>query len=171
MQVVKNILMGLLVFWLALIIFMPKQELYFAVERELAKQDVEINEEKIESGLFSLTLSGVKVYVKGIEIASIEEVDIFTLLVYNTVEIKNILFDDSLKSFVPQKIEKSLFVNSLLSPFKVFITTMGSFGLAEGEADMKERTVRIDLLDAKDIKTIQSLLKKDEKGWYYESAF
>jgi len=171
MQVVKNTLIGILFFWFAIVAFMPKQELYYALEEKLAEQDIEINETRIEEGLFSLTISGAKVYVKGIEVASIEKIDLFTLLVYSSVDIENILFDDSLKSFVPQKIEKSLFLHSILSPFKVFITTMGSFGLAEGEADMNSRSVRIDLLDPKNIKPIQGLLKKDEKGWYYETSF
>ena len=171
MQVVKSTLIALFVFWFAIIVFMPKQELYYALEEKLAEQDIEINETQIDEGLFSLTISGAKVYVKGIEVASIEKIDLFTLLVYNSIDIESMLFDDSLKSFVPQKIEKSLFLHSILSPFKVFITTMGSFGLAEGEADMNNHSVRIDLLDAQEIKPIQALLKKDDKGWYYETSF
>jgi len=171
MQVVKNSLITVLLFWFAVIIFMPKQELYFALEEKLSKQGIEINETHIDEGLFSLKISGAKIYVKGIEVASIEKIEIFTLLVYSSVDIEKMLFDDSLKSFVPQEIEKSFFHYSILSPFKVFITTMGSFGLAEGTGDLKTHTVRIDLLDAKDIKASQSLLKKDEKGWYYETSF
>ena len=171
MQVVKNILIGFLVFWFAVIVFMPKQELYYALEKRLAEQGIEINESRIDEGLFSLTLSDIHIYVKGIEVASIEKIDLFTLLVYSSVTIENMIFDDTLRSFVPQKIEKSLFVHSVLSPFKVSISTVGSFGVAEGRVDLKTRSVRIDLLDPKEIKPIRSLLKKDDKGWYYESSF
>lgn len=171
MQVVKHTVIGVLVFWLAAVIFMPKQELYFALEEKLAEQGIEINESTISEGLFSLSISGAKVYVKGIEVASIEKIDFFTLLVYSSLEIDQVGFDDSLSAFVPQTIEKSLFLHSVLSPFKVFITTMGSFGLAEGEADLKARKVRIELLDAKEIAPIKGILKKDDKGWYYETSF
>ena len=171
MQVVKNILIALLVFWFALLLFMPKEELYYAVEKTLNQEGIEINEKEISTGLFSLTLKDVTVYVKGINIATVEEIDIFTLFVYSNVNVRNLIFDDSLSAFVPQNIEKSILMHSLLSPFEVFITTMGSFGLAEGIADLKTRKVRLDILDEKKMKSIRSQLKKDEKGLYYETSF
>jgi predicted ribosome-associated RNA-binding protein Tma20 len=69
---VKKILVSLLLVWGALILFMPKEEIYFSLERELAKQGVEINEAHIDEGLFTLKLEGVTVYVKGIEVATLK---------------------------------------------------------------------------------------------------
>ena len=62
-------------------------------------------------------------------------------------------------------------MHSVLSPLEVFVTSMGSFGLAEGVVTLDKRSVRIDMIDVKDIKVFQSQLKKDEKGWYYETSF
>lgn len=171
MQMVKNILLSFFVVWLAVIVFMPKKQLYYTLEHELQKQGLVINEQSIEEGMFSLTIKEANIYVKGINVASIDEISLFTLLFYNSVNIKNVLFDDSLKDFVPQQIEKSAITNSIISPFKAHITSLGIFGLAEGIVDFKSRTLRIDIVDEKDTKSIKSQLKKDEKGLYYETSF
>ena len=171
MQVVKNIFISLFLVWFAFLLFMPKQELYYALEAELLKQGVEINEKQIEEGIFSLSVKEADIYVKGIHIASVDEMQFFTLLFYSSLNIEVLKMDDSLKSFVPLEISKTVLMHSVLSPFEAFVTTMGSFGLAEGIVNLKKRTLRIDLIDVKEIKTFRSELKKDEKGWYYETSF
>lgn len=171
MQVVKNIFISLFVIWLATLMFMPKKQLYYTLEHELLKQGIVINEESIDEGIFTLTIEGASVYVKGINVAAVDEISIFTLLFYSSVKVENIIFDDTLKNFVPPKIEKTVVMNSILSPFKAFITSLGSFGLAEGIANLNTRTIRIDMVDVKNIKTIRKQFKKDEKGLYYETSF
>jgi hypothetical protein len=150
---------------------MPKKQLYYTFENELLKQDIVINEESIEEGIFTLTLKNSNIYVKGINIASVDEISIFTLIFYNSLKVQNIIFDDSLKNFVPSNVEKTVLMNSLFSPLKVFITSIGTFGLAEGIANLSAGNLRIDMVDVKDIKSIKAQLKKDEKGLYYETSF
>jgi len=171
MQVVKNIFISLFVVWFAFLLFMPKQELYYALENELLAQGIEINEEEINPGIFSLQVKNITVYVKGIQVAKIEELNFFTLLFYSAVNVEVLKIDDSLKAFVPLDISKTVLMHSLLSPYQAFVTTMGSFGLAEGVIDIDKRSLRMDLINAEDIKTFKSQLKKDEKGWYYETSF
>ncbi len=171
MQVVKNIFISFFVIWFAFLLFMPKQELYYTLESELLKQGIEINEKQIEEGIFSLTVKEANIYVKGIHIATIKEMHFFTLLFYSSFNIEALKIDDSLKSFVPLEINKSVVMHSILSPFEAFVTSMGSFGLAEGIVDLKSRSLRMDLIDTEDIKMFESQLKKDEKGWYYETSF
>ena len=172
MQMVKNIFITFIVFWFALLLFMPKQELYFTLEKELVKQDIEINEKNIEEGLFSLNLIKPVIYVKGIKIASIEKINIFTLIFSTKMNVKSLILDDSLKSFAPEKIDVANISYSLFSPFKVNIEAKGSFGLIDGRIDLKGRNLRLDFTETtKEIEKIKSNLKKDEKGWYYETSF
>ena len=172
MQMVKNIFISFFVIWFALLVFMPKQELYFTLEKELAKQDIEINEESIEEGMFSLNLIKPVIYVKGIKIATIEKINIFTLIFTSNINIKLLSLDDSLKSFAPQKIDVANISYSLLSPFKVTMEAEGSFGRLEGNANLNERDLRIDFAETtKELDSIRSNLKKDEKGLYYETSF
>ena len=172
MQMVKNIFITFIVFWFALLVFMPKQELYFTLEKELAKKDIEINEQNIEEGVFSLNLINPEIYVKGIKVASIEKINIFTLLFTTNINVKSLVLDDSLKSFAPKKTDVANISYSLLSPLKVTIEAEGNFGLLEGNANLNEKKLRIDFFETtKEIDSIRSNLKKDEKGLYYETSF
>ena len=172
MQMVKNIFMTFIVFWFALLVFMPKQELYFTLEKELAKQDIEINEQNIEEGIFSLNLINPEIYVKGIKIATVEKINIFTLIFTTNINLRSLILDDSLKSFAPQKTDIANISYSLFSPFKVTIEAEGNFGLLEGNANLNEKDLRIDFSETtKELDSIRSNLKKDEKGLYYETSF
>jgi len=172
MQMVKNIFIGFFVIWFALLVFMPKQELYFTLEKELAKQDIEINEESIEESVFSLNLIKPVIYVKGIKIATIEKINIFTLLLYTNINLKSLLLDESLKSFAPEKIDVANIAYSIFTPFRVNIEAEGSFGVLEGNANLNERDLRLDFFETtKELDSIRSNLKKDEKGLYYETSF
>ena len=172
MQMVKNIFIAFIVFWFALLVFMPKQELYFTLEKELLKQNIEINEQSIDEGLFSLNLIKAEIYVKGIKIATVEKINIFTLIFTTNINLKALILDDSLKSFAPKKTDVANISHSLFSPFKVSIEAEGDFGLLQGSANLNERKPRIDFTETtKELDSIRSNLKKDEKGLYYETSF
>jgi uncharacterized membrane protein len=172
MQMVKNIFLIFLVVWFALLVFMPKEELYFTLEKELAKQDIEINEKKIEEGAFSLNLIEATIYVKGIKVATVQKVNVFTLLFYTNINLTSLLLDESLSSFAPKKIDVANVSYSIVNPFYVNIEAEGSFGLLKGIVNLNERNLRIDFMETtKDINSIKSNLKKDEKGLYFETSF
>jgi len=172
MQMVKNIFMTVIIFWFALLVFMPKQELYFTLEKELLKQDIEINEQNIEEGLFSLNLINPEIYVKGIKIARVEKINIFTLIFTTNINLKSLILDDPLNSFAPKKTDIANISYSLFSPFSVNLEAQGNFGLLEGNANLNERKLRIDFSETtKELDSIRSNLKKDEKGLYYETSF
>jgi len=168
---VKKIFIAIFIVWFALLVFMPKQEIYYKLEKELAKKEIKINEKNIEEGLFSLTLKQASVYVKGIKIATIEEVTLFTLLFYTKVELDALLLDDALKAMAPQQTDKAILSHAILSPFEASVHAEGSFGIIEGSVDLKERKLHINFTETKEIEMIKPQLKKDQKGWYYETSF
>ena len=106
MQMVKKIAIVLFVLWFAILLFMPKQELYYKLEKELAQNDIKINENYIEEGLFSLTLQEATLYFKGINLGKVKKIRFFSLLFYTKVELQDLLLDDSLKSMIPTKIDE-----------------------------------------------------------------
>lgn len=171
MQMVKKSLIALMIAWLAIFVFMPKQELYYKLEEELAKHEIKLNEEKMNEGLFSLSLNQVTVYFKGINVATIEEVNLFTLLFYSGVEVQSLTVDDSLKTMIPQEIERADIRHSVLSPLEILVDASGSFGAIAGNVDLNERKVHLDFNESKNIEMLKPQLKKDEKGWYYEASF
>jgi len=171
MQMVKKILIMIGVAWLALLVLMPKQEIYYKLEKLLEKQSIVINEKQKDERLFSLTLHKVDVYAKGIKLASIEKVDFFTFFFYSSVVCDGIILDDSLKTMLPTQIRIAKARHAIWKPLKIDLKTEGSFGEAEGFADLKNRNMRLDFNESKGIEMLKSSLQKDEKGWYYETSF
>ena len=160
-----------MIIWLGLVILMPKQELYYKLEEALLTQEIALNEEKIEEGFFGIILKNVSVYAKGIHVASIEEVNLFTLLFYSRAEITMLRVDDSLKTIVPQEIQKAVLRHSVLAPFSLSVEAIGSFGVMTGDIDLNERKVHLDFNESKNIQMLKPQLKKGEKGWIYETSF
>lgn len=61
---------------LSLLVFLPKQSLYFLAEHELKKYDVVISDEKFIPNLFGFKLEDAELHVKGVNIAKLNSVDI-----------------------------------------------------------------------------------------------
>lgn len=171
MQMVKKILLPLLVGYLAFMIFMPKTELYYMLEKELAKSEITLNEKSIDEGWFSLNVKDITLYAKGVQVATIEELNYFTLFFYNTAELLMLEVDDLLKSKVPAKTTELVLTQHLFSPLTVAIDANGTFGVIEGELQLGDNVVRLNFVEEKEISMILPLLKKDEKGRYYEKSF
>lgn len=171
MQMVKKSFIAFMVAWFAILVLMPKQEFYYKLEEELAKHEIKLNEGKINEGFFSLNLEQVTVYFKGINVATIEEVNLCTLLFYSSIELQSLHVDDSLKRMVPQETQKAVIMHSILSPLDLSVDASGSFGGMTGTIDLSERTVRLDFNESKNIEMLKPQLKKDEKGWVYETSF
>jgi hypothetical protein len=79
--------------------------------------------------------------------------------------------DDSLKTMVPEETKKALLSHSILSPLNILVDASGSFGSMAGKIDLGERKVRLDFNESKNIEMLKPQLKKDEKGWFYETSF
>jgi len=171
MQMVKKSVFALLVAWFAILVLMPKQEFYYKLEEALAKQEIELNEEKIDEGFFSLDLHKVTVYFKGIPVATIEEMDLCTLLFYSSLKLQGLHMDDSLKRMVPQETQKAVLSHNFLAPLKISVNAQGSFGEMTGTIDLNARQVHLDFNESTNIEMLKPQLKKAEKGWIYETSF
>jgi len=171
MQMVKKSFIAFMVIWIAILVLMPKQAFYYKLEEELAKHEIKLNEQKSNEGFFSLNLKQVTVYFKGIPVATIEEVNFFTLLFYSRIELQSLHVDDSLKTMVPQETQKAVLAHSVLSPLEVLVDASGSFGSMTGNIDLSEQKVRLDFNESKNIEMLKPQLKKDKNGWFYETSF
>lgn len=171
MQMVKKGVILLVVTWLAIIILMPKQEIYYKLEEILDGYEIRLNEEKKSEGFFSLNLKGVTVYVKGINVATIDEVNLFSLLFYSSVELRSLLVDESLSAIIPRETTSAILRHSILSPLDISVAASGSFGALTGNIDLNERTVHLDFNESKTLQMLKPTLKKSDKGWVYETSF
>ena len=167
MQMVKKIFFIFLLLWFALILFMPKQELYFALERIIAEQGIKINEKTIEEGTFGLQLKGITVYAKGIKVATAEQVSLVTLLFYNRIDIENLHTDKGLKSIVSLSLDHIVLSYSIVDPMHVYFSANGSTGEYKGSISLREHKAYFEQIEEKGQGTLKSFLKKDKQGWYY----
>ena len=171
MQMVKKTVAVLLLIWFVVILFMPKEELYFTLEQELVKHDIELNEEIRNEGIFSLSLENVTVYVKGIPLATIKELELFTFIFYSSAHFDTLMIDESLKTMTPTEIESLLICQTIWSPLDLTVKAEGPFGEARGSIDLDKRILRMDFNDTKALGMLQSKLKQGKEGWYYETSF
>jgi hypothetical protein len=159
------------VIWFALLVFMPKQSLYYKLEQELAKNAIKINEKSIDEGIFSFTLHQADVYAKGIKLASVEKVHFFTLLFYSELTLEKLTVDDSLKNMAPTHTKEATTTYALWDPLHISIEAKGSFGGLHGAVALADKTLRLDFNESKGIEMLKPKLKQDKKGWYYETSF
>jgi len=171
MQMVKKTIVIIFVAWFAILLLMPKEEMYYKMEKFLATQDIKLNEKSIEEGLFSLEVKDITVYVKGIALAHIDEIDFFTLLIYNVFNVNKVIVDEVLQSKLPAKTEKVSFKYTVFSPSSVSIDANGTFGSAEGILTLDEKKLHLDFIETQEIEILKPFLEKNEKGWFYEKSF
>lgn len=154
----------ILSFFIGLIIFMPKENLFFTLQKELKKENIFINT-KTSSNLIDLKLDNSKIFVNKINIANIESIKITPLLFFNKIDLKNIKID-----FNHLNIDNLNLTYSVLTPFNVDIKGSSNFATIKGFIDLKNRNMKIYLLNLTN-KTIKSFLKKDKKGYFYAQKF
>jgi len=171
MQMVKKVLLSILLIWIALLVLMPKTELYYLLEKKLAQQDIRLNEEKMSEGLFSLHIDGLTVYVKGVKVAQIKEADILTLLIYNRIRLKDITLDPLLKEKVPQHIDEVYLVHWIFNPTLVKIKAQGEWGEIDGGLSLSQRKLKLQMQDTNQTLPWQQSFAKDAKGLHYEISF
>ncbi len=168
---VKKVLMILFIAWFASVLFMPKRNLYYKLEETLAVQGVKINEGKIIEGLFILEIEDAVIYVKGIDLIHVKALSFFSLFFYSRLELKEIILDESLSSMAPTKLEEITFSHFLWSPEHLSVSGRGEFGTFEGDIDLIQRKVHLDLIETAELGAVKRLLKEGEKGLYYETSF
>jgi len=171
MQVAIKIVLGFILVWFALLAFMPKTELYYKLEEELAKQGVKINEEHIDENPFELSITGLTLYVKGIEIAKIEKVNLFMTFFYNNITVEGVVMDDLAASQSVKSIKSATMNYRVDAPMVAPIHLEGSMGTIDGNITLPQKLLHLEVVKKKDIAAITKYLTKDAKGWYYETSF
>ena len=166
----------MLFFIVALMYFMPKESVYFFVEKQLQKYHVVIAHESVKDKGLSLELRHLDVYVESIQSAKIENLDISFFGVYNEVKAHNIELSTAVASMLPTKIESVNIKYSILSPLNVRLNAVGAFGTLQGVANIKERKITAELkpssLMQRKYKSALRNFKKQANGEYeYVQSF
>ena len=171
MQMVKKIVTIVVALWFAVLIMMPKQEIYYFLEQELAKNDIIISSEKITEGWFTFCIEEPSIYVKGIKVATIEKIEVFTLLFYTKGSLEGLLLDRSLERFAPREMDHVALTYSVVNPLNAMAEASGGFGEADGSVNFMEKRISMKFSQVGKLGMLKSQLKKDGEGWLYETSF
>lgn len=171
MQMVKKVSLLMVVFLLSIVVFAPKDRLYFLLEEQLQKSDVVISNESVDNGLLGMEIGNLSISGKGVTVATVKEVDISTLLLFSSITIDNIVLDESMKAMVPINDVNVSISHSLFAPKSLNVTLY--YQEVEQELSIKfldEGVVRIEAQDINASPWLKPMMQQDEEGWYYEQT-
>jgi len=170
-----RILLWSLVFIYLAIALLPKEALFYKAERLLEPMKVYINEGDTSDRLLNFKLHDATLLYQDVEAATIEEISLTTLLVYNSLSTTPFAVNEALAGFIPPKIEALSVTHHILMPHKVWIDAAGDFGTATGYIDLLERRVYIDIVFSslvnRSYPALLKMVKQNGEGYYYEQAF
>jgi len=171
MQMVKKFIGGFFILLIFLVIFAPKQRIYYLLEDKLAKEGIVISNEKFSDNLLGLSIKDADIYVKGIKMAHVASLDLDIFFLYNRLTINSVHTDRGIQNIVPKSIDNITAVFSIIKPYKIAIEGVGSFGEVKGGVYLNMNKIFLRLPKTKDISTFRRFLKKDKEGLYYEKFF
>jgi len=173
MQIVVKILAVMIVVFLSLVAFMPLKEGYFTLEDRLAQHRVYLNETHMNEHFGGLSAEDTSLVVDGLVVANFKRWDVQTVLLRTRLRIEGIAIGKSLASMVPvERIDTLTVTHTLMRPKQFRIVAQTDQGNFEANGTIGERRLRFYAQGGeKEIRSLQSRLKHDKRGWYYEIVF
>ncbi len=165
----------IIVFFISIILFLPKESFYNLLEKELEKKQILISNETRKENLFDFQVSNADIFYQGINIARFDNLDFSSYFFYTKIALSNTHFLDSLTSFAPSPIEKVVIEYSILNINKIKINSVGLFGSLKADIDIFAKSIKIELIASNEMKTSYSKLLKnmnyENERYIYEYKF
>jgi len=159
-----------LFFLFALIVFIPKESIYYFGEKQMQAFDIVISNEKLTENVLSLDIENLNVSAKGVESAIIGKADITLLLFYNSLRFEKIKLSSVVEAYAPSNIEHIELTYSILNPLHVLVNAKGDFGEAHASVNLLERALHILMKPSKIMsshyKKTLHFFKKSKNGEY-----
>ena len=150
-------------FFIGVILFMPKERLFFTLQKYLAQKQIFINGASKETPL-SLQLTNTTLFYNGMDVASMRRISIYPYLFFNRLQ----MHDAALK--VGNYSIKTLSADySLLHPWQVVLHGKSTSGSLDGAIDLKARELKLYIQNPPHI--LLQYLQKNKKGYYFYEKF
>jgi hypothetical protein len=161
---------------IVIMLLLPKINLYYQLEHEIKPYGIILSGEQLDDKGFWLNIKDATLYVKQIESAHAQNIDVMLFGLYNRIDLQNIALSSTLEQFVPTELDHVKVRYSVLDPLHVTVDAAGDFGTARAKASIIERTLSVSVQPSKLMKSrfrsTLNRLKRDETGGYrYESRF
>ena len=165
-----------LFFIMAVLYFAPKANIYYFAEQQLQKQGIIINDEALDDKGFTFEINHATLYVKKIESAKIEKITMHFLLLYNDIQVQDVVLSDMASMFVPLHVKSLFLTYSVLHPFHVKGKSSGAFGKADIDINLAKKVLHIVLKPSKEMllhyrNTLRNMKKDKNGGFVYEQSF
>lgn len=171
MQMVKKTVVILLTLWITTILFAPKKDLYFYVQKHLQTSGILLQAEKTEETALGLKWRELHLSYKGLEIGTWRSAEAWTLIFYTEFEAKQFIPSQSFQRLFDGQIEKMHLHYTLLDPERIALVVSGTFGTARGWIELQQKRIFLRWKKIGKLETLRNYLKQDKKGWYYEQRF
>jgi len=176
MKKIALFLIYTLTFFTMLLFFTPKESLYYYAEEQLKPLGVVIGYEALNDSGFSLEIEHPKLFVQKIKSANIDAITLSPWLLYNHVEVENIILDSAFEQFFPPLINRISITQSILDPIHAHASSVGDFGEAVADIDLVERQISVvlkpsKLMRSRYLKSLVSLKKNAEGDYVYELQY
>ncbi len=169
----KKFLLLLTSIYLALVLLMPKVELYYTLKKILERERIVLAQSDLKDRWFDLKIEGVKLYYDGIESARAEAVDLWPWLFYNQLRATGVRAGKDVRKMFDFNADRITVRHSVLHPMAATIDASGNFGKISGSVDVKSGKVKLRCEPTKRFlqsQAFREFFRKTGEGYIYEST-
>lgn len=134
-----------------LLVFLPKENLYYFVLQKLSEQSIDVTNTSVEDKYLGLSLKNSNIKYEKIDVATVDSIVVKSLLFKTNITIDNLKVQKSLKQFLPYDLDYIKITHSILNPLVIDIKLSKQFEIKN--------------------KKVMNYLTKTENGYRYEYKF
>lgn len=168
----KKILIFLAIFYVAFIVFMPKENIYFTLKNSLKSERIGLSEESLSDNFVSLKALNLIVSYDGIKSVKAKEFTVTPFLFYNKVKAYEVSAASSFKEMFSFSADKVEITYAIWNYKEAKIYAVGDFGELDGVFDLEKKSIRVVLepsMEFENTPIIRQYFKKSEEGYIYEA--
>ncbi len=170
----KKFMFAFLFFIIGLILFMPKSNLLYTLEKYLQQEHIQISSKETKDRWIDLLLKEVHIGYDGIDSLKVDQISIKPWIFYNSIDMGNLKPSASVADIVRTSAKEIHITHSILHYNVANIVGEGRFGTLEGEINLTDRKIHLLLHPSKSFRENQILrenFRKTKEGYLYESKF
>lgn len=168
----KKFIILFIIFYLALIAFMPKENLYYTLKNRLKSERITLSEENLSDNFILLKGDELLIYYDGIASVAVDKFSVMALGLYNKIEAYNVAPAKDLKSMFNFSADSVKITYAVWDYKSVNIYAEGDFGVINGVFNPLTQMLKVELEPSAAFEkssVIRQYFKKSDEGYSYES--
>ena len=168
----KKILTVLLSVYVAIVLFLPKEQIVYTALNTLQKELVSFEIEDFSDYGVVANASGISVIYDSMRVAKIEDAKIIALLFYNRVDINLLSPAGNFANMLDAKVYKATISEVFYDPFVLKIDADSSIGNITGSFDIATSKLRVLIKPNASFSSFKykNYFRKTREGYLYEAV-